>query len=142
MATDHARSAPRFAPAKAPSVTPTEAGRAQFELTLRVLRHTLVAVRENTESTNRQYGWWRRPPAWDGMPPTTKAAGWVTSTFERFVLTARRELLDHLLIFSARQLEAMIKEFLVHYHQARPHQGLERAAGSCPPIASEAYSTS
>ena len=51
------------------------------------------------------------------------------SIAERFVLTARRELLDHLLIFSARHLEAVIKEFLVHYHRARPHQGLEQR---CP----------
>jgi len=50
------------------------------------------------------------------------------SIAERFVLPARRELLDHLLIFSARHLEAVIKEFLVHYHQARPHQGLEQPA--------------
>jgi hypothetical protein len=38
-------------------------------------------------------------------------------------------VLDHLLIFSARHLEAVIKEFLVHYHQARPHQGLDQR---CP----------
>ena len=51
------------------------------------------------------------------------------SIAERFIGTARRELLDHLLIFSARHLEVVIKEFLVHYHQARPHQGLEQR---CP----------
>jgi hypothetical protein len=34
------------------------------------------------------------------------------SIAERFVLTARRELLDHLLIFSARHLEAVIKGVL------------------------------
>jgi hypothetical protein len=38
-------------------------------------------------------------------------------------------VLDHLLIFSARHLEAVIKEFLVHYHKARPHQGLDQR---CP----------
>jgi putative transposase len=51
------------------------------------------------------------------------------SICERFVGTCRREVLDHLLIFSARHLEAVIKEFLVHYHQARPHQGLNQR---CP----------
>ena len=51
------------------------------------------------------------------------------SICERFVGTCRREVLDHLLIFSARHLEAVIKEFLVHYHQARPHQGLDQC---CP----------
>jgi len=76
---------------------------------------------------------------------------------ERFVLTARRELLDHLLIFSARHLEAVIKEFLVHYHHARPHKSLEQLCPApimpapnlvpaegriCPPgTASEGYST-
>ena len=47
--------------------------------------------------------------------------------------TARRELLDYLLdyllIFNARHLEAVIKEWLVHYHKARPHQCLEQR---CP----------
>ena len=38
-------------------------------------------------------------------------------------------MLDHLLIFSARHLEAVIKEFLGHYHQARPHQGIQQR---CP----------
>ena len=48
------------------------------------------------------------------------------SIAERFVGTCRREVLDHLLIFSAGHLEAVIREFLIHYHQARPHQGLEQ----------------
>ncbi len=55
------------------------------------------------------------------------------SIAERFVGTCRRELLDHLLIFSARHLEVVIKEFLVHYHQARPHQGLDQR---CPNLSS------
>jgi putative transposase len=38
--------------------------------------------------------------------------------------TARREVLDHLLIFGRRQLERVLIEFIEHYHQARPHQGL------------------
>jgi putative transposase len=43
--------------------------------------------------------------------------------------TCRREVLHHLLIFSADHLEGVIKEFLTHYHEARPHQGLEQR---CP----------
>ncbi len=60
------------------------------------------------------------------------------SITERFVGTARRELLDHLLIFSARHLEAVLKEFLVHYHEARPQQGLGQrcpAAKASSPLA-------
>ena len=51
------------------------------------------------------------------------------SIAERFVGTCRREVLDHLLIFSARHLETVIKEVLAHYHQARPHQGIDQR---CP----------
>jgi transposase InsO family protein len=43
---------------------------------------------------------------------------------ERWVGTARREALDHLLIFGRRHLEAVLAEFIEHYHRARPHQGL------------------
>jgi putative transposase len=43
---------------------------------------------------------------------------------ERWVGTARRELLDHLLIFGRRHLERVLTEFIEHYHKARPHQGL------------------
>ena len=45
---------------------------------------------------------------------------------ERWIGTARRELLDYLLIFGRRHLEAVLNEFLVHYHRARPHQGLDQ----------------
>src|SRR5262249_40795656 len=43
---------------------------------------------------------------------------------ERWVGTARRELLDNLLIFGRRHLEYMLQEFLEHCEEARPHQGL------------------
>jgi putative transposase len=45
---------------------------------------------------------------------------------ERFVGTARRELLDHLLIFGQRHLEHVLREFIEHYHEERPHQGLQQ----------------
>jgi hypothetical protein len=72
------------------------------------------------------------------------------SIAERFVGTCRRGVLDHLLIFSARHLEAVIKEFLAHYHQARPHQGISSRPPSHPSsvarssatIGLEVYSTS
>jgi putative transposase len=41
---------------------------------------------------------------------------------EQFVGTARREWLDHLLVFGRRHLERVLSEFLEHYHP-RPHQG-------------------
>jgi putative transposase len=43
---------------------------------------------------------------------------------ERWVGTARREVLDHLLIFGRQHLARVLDEFIEHYHEARPHQGL------------------
>ncbi|HET6770782.1 MAG TPA: integrase core domain-containing protein [Actinomycetota bacterium] len=48
---------------------------------------------------------------------------------ERWVRTARRECLDHLLILSCRHLDAVLAEFVEHYNGARPH----RALGLDPP---------
>ena len=52
---------------------------------------------------------------------------------ERWVGTARREALDHLLIFRRRHLETVLAEFIEHYHQARPQQGLEQRRPDDPP---------
>ncbi len=43
---------------------------------------------------------------------------------ERWVGAARREVLGHLLIFGRKHLERVLIEFIEHYHEARPHQGL------------------
>ena len=45
---------------------------------------------------------------------------------ERWVRTVRREVLDQLLIFGRRHLESVLVEFIDHYNQARPHQGIEQ----------------
>ncbi len=59
---------------------------------------------------------------------------------ERWVGTVRREVLDHLLVLGQRQLEAILREFVLHYHEARPHQGLgQRRPGeltATPPVGS------
>jgi putative transposase len=40
------------------------------------------------------------------------------------VRAARRECLDHLLILSRRQLDAVVAELEEHYNGARPHRAL------------------
>jgi len=49
---------------------------------------------------------------------------------ERFVLTARTELTDRILIFSERHLRTVLAQYREHYNRRRPH----RALGLVPPL--------
>src|SRR5690242_13356611 len=42
---------------------------------------------------------------------------------ERWIGTARRECLDHLLILNERHLRRVLTEFVAYYNERRPHQG-------------------
>ena len=58
---------------------------------------------------------------------------------ERFVRTVRTECLDWFLVLGRRYLEAVLREYLRHYNEQRPHRGLGldvpagRAAPGQPP---------
>ena len=43
---------------------------------------------------------------------------------ERWVRSVRTECLDHLLIAGERHLRRVLTEYVAHYNQAHPHQGL------------------
>lgn len=54
---------------------------------------------------------------------------------ERWIRTLRTACLDHLPILSGRHLERVLGNYIPHYNERRPHQGL---AGRCPvPLAPE-----
>jgi hypothetical protein len=46
---------------------------------------------------------------------------------ERWVGTVRRECLDHLLIVGRRQLVRVLRRYVEHYNQRRPHRSLDQA---------------
>jgi transposase InsO family protein len=43
---------------------------------------------------------------------------------ERFVESAKSECLDRMVLLGERHLRAAVREFIDHYHEERPHQGL------------------
>ena len=43
---------------------------------------------------------------------------------ERWVLTAKSECFDHLILFGERALRRALSEFTAHYHRERNHQGV------------------
>ena len=62
---------------------------------------------------------------------TAYRSPWQNPFVERFFLTLRREMLDHVIVFGPRHVERLIRDFLNdYYHSHRPHQGLKRQ----PPV--------
>lgn len=54
---------------------------------------------------------------------------------ERFLGSMRRECLDHFLIFHEKQLQKLLKSYVVYFNQARPHQGIQQQI-PVPPVPS------
>jgi putative transposase len=55
---------------------------------------------------------------------------------ERWIRSARRECLDHVLIHGERHLLATLSEYVVHYNEHRPHQARQQlppAVDTSPP---------
>jgi putative transposase len=51
---------------------------------------------------------------------------------ERWVGSVRRECLDRLLIFNRRQLEKILRVYVRHYNEQRPHRALALQAPDPP----------
>jgi putative transposase len=47
---------------------------------------------------------------------------WANAYAERFVLTARTEVTDRMLIFGQRHLRTILAEYARHYNGRRPHR--------------------
>src|SRR4051794_31672542 len=58
-------------------------------------------------------------------PGANRSLGRPNGYAERFVLTARTELTDRVLILSQRHLHAVLAEYVRHYNGRRPHRPRE-----------------
>jgi putative transposase len=56
------------------------------------------------------------------IPPRSPRAN---AYAERFVLTARQEVTDRILIFGERHLRTILNEYATHYNGRRPHRSLQ-----------------
>lgn len=52
---------------------------------------------------------------------------------ERFVLSVKSECLNRMMFFGEASLRRAVGEYLQHYHQERPHQGLGNETLACAP---------
>ena len=56
---------------------------------------------------------------------TSLAAPNMNVYVERLIGSVRREALDHFLIFSRKQVERIVSEYVSYYNKLRPHQGIQ-----------------
>jgi len=61
-----------------------------------------------------------------GIPPvrTSFESPWQNGVAERWVESCRRDLLDHIIAVSERQLKRLLSEYVGYYHEDRTHLGL------------------
>ena len=53
----------------------------------------------------------------------------VANTFaERWIGSIRRELLDRTIVWNRPQLERLVRDYITHHNQHRPHQSLKQRA--------------
>jgi putative transposase len=87
-----------------------------------------------------------RDHAFEGWTETAKTMGidelltaprspWQNAYAERFIGSARRECLDHVIVFSAPGLQRLMKLYCAYYEQSRTHLSLNKDAPIPRPIA-------
>jgi putative transposase len=87
-----------------------------------------------------------RDHAFDGWADTAKAIGidevltaprspWQNAYIERFIGSARRDCLDHVIVFSATGLQRLMSLYCAYYERSRTHLSLDKDAPIPRPIA-------
>jgi transposase InsO family protein len=59
---------------------------------------------------------------------TAPHSPWQNAYVERFIGAARRECLDHVLVFNATGLQRLMKLYCAYYEQSRTHLSLNKNA--------------
>jgi len=64
---------------------------------------------------------------------------WQNAGVERFIGPVRRECLDHVIVFNAAGLRAILKSYVAYYTNSRTHLSLEKNSPSSRPISPHAH---
>ena len=137
-------------------VVPTATGRLLFVLVMlaherRRVVHVAVTAHPTAAWTAQQlreaFPWNQAPGsvvrdrghAFDGWADTAKALGihniftavhspWQNAYVERFIGSARRECLDHVIVFNATGLQLLMHRYTAYYERSRTHLSLDKDA--------------
>lgn len=73
--------------------------------------------------------------SWEIKPVRTSfRSPWPNSVSERWVLSARRELLDHAVVFSEDHLHRLLTKYISYYHEDRCHLALDKDTPNRRPV--------
>ena len=65
---------------------------------------------------------------------TSFRSPWQNGTAERWILSCRRELLEHVVVFGERHLVRLVREYISYYHEDRCHLGLVKDTPNGRPV--------
>ncbi len=63
-----------------------------------------------------------------GPVRTTFRSPWQNGVAERWVLSCRRELLDHVVVFHEEHLRRLLKSYITYYNEDRCHISVDKNA--------------
>ena len=66
---------------------------------------------------------------------------WQNGTAERWILSCRRELLEHVVVFGERHLVRLVRSYISYYHEDRGHLGLDKDTPDSRPVTPRPTST-
>ena len=73
---------------------------------------------------------------------TAYRSPWQNPFAERWILGARREIFDHVIIFGERQASRLAEEYIAYHHKDRCHLGLDKDTPDRRPVSSKPSPTS
>ncbi len=65
---------------------------------------------------------------------TSFRSPWQNGTAERWILSCRRELLEHVVVFGERHLVRLVRDYISYYHEDRCHLGLVKDTPNGRPV--------